>query len=106
MPDGKLKRMIISQFSGKPYDPSESFVPPPPTENQNYTSYAELAGRRGQQTPLSGTPVQETPPPQNVPPRQTYTSYADLRNHQYQRQQIQANDTPSDNVAYQVRGHI
>ena len=106
MPDGKLKRMIISQFSGVPYDPSESFVPPPPTENQNYTSYAELAGRRVQQTPLSGTPVQETPPPQNVPPTQNYTSYADLRNHQYQRQHTQANDTLSGNVAYQVRGHI
>ena len=85
MPDGNFKRQIISHFSGRPYEPTTPYIPPPPTESQNYTSYTDLAGQPVQRSPVA--PVTETPPPQTI--SQNYTSYADLRSPQIQRQEAQ-----------------
>ena len=105
-PDGHHKRMWMGHFSGKLFwSPTTPYVPPPTTPGQDYKSYAELSGRPVQQTAVSETPVQETPPPQNITPTQNYTSYSDLRNHQYQRVSAQKTDIQSDSIHYQVRGH-
>ena len=83
-PDGIFKRFWMIHLSGKPYEPIAPCVPPSPTQQ---------------------TPVQETPSPQNVPPTQNYTSYADLRNHQFKKPEVQKTDIQFDSIQYQVRGH-